>query len=177
MLAALATIALLQGQVPQQQLPVLRASPVARIGLTPAKLVLGASDSMHVTAIAYDAAGNAISDAHLRFQSAPANAGTIDTSGWVYARGTGKVTGAVVSLMPGYKPVVQRFEVRMIPDAAERIRVDGIPQRLVVGQHVREVFPRNHAIEPSESSVDSSEEVAVVCGYQALPPARDVANP
>jgi hypothetical protein len=137
MFAILAVAALLQqAQVPAG-VPTLPSSPVARIALTPAKLVLAASDSVKLTATAYDASGKELTNARLRFSAAAANAGHIDTSGWVYARGTGKVTGAVVSLMAGYKPVVRKFEVLMVPDAPSRLEIAALPTKLAVGQRVR----------------------------------------
>ena len=57
----------------------------------------------------------------------------MDSTGWVIARGTGKVTGSVVSLIPGYKPFVHRFEVVMVPDAPASIRIAPLPTKLVVG--------------------------------------------
>ncbi|HEV7993280.1 MAG TPA: Ig-like domain-containing protein [Gemmatimonadaceae bacterium] len=141
-----AAFALLQQQGQTQDVvATLPASPVARIAIAPTKLVLGASDSMHLTATAYDAAGKPIPNARLRFSGAAANAGVIDSAGWVFARGTGKVTGAVISLMPGYKPIVRRFEVVMVPDAPARITIGALPARLAVGQRVRataDVFTR-----------------------------------
>src|SRR4051794_25313904 len=118
MIVALAALLIAQQQQAAPQDPAaLKPSPVARIALTPAKLVVAASDSIHLTAVAYDANGNKLNEARLRFAPAAANGGSIDTTGWVIARGTGKVTGSVVSLMPGYKPFVHRFEVVMVPDA------------------------------------------------------------
>ncbi|MEP6618691.1 MAG: Ig-like domain-containing protein [bacterium] len=140
MIVAFAALLLLQqAQLPQQPPVRTPASPVTRIVLSPARLVMGASDSMHLIATAFDAAGKKIDDARLRFQAAPANAGSIDTSGWVYARGTGKVTGAVISVLPGYKPFVHRFEVQMVPDAPATMRMNLLPAKLVVGQHARAV--------------------------------------
>ncbi|MDB4882495.1 MAG: hypothetical protein JWL95_1261 [Gemmatimonadetes bacterium] len=143
MFAILAVALLQQAQVqPTLSLP---ASPVARIALSPARLVVSASDSIKLTAVAYDASGQPLADARLRFSGAAANAGRVDTSGWVYARGTGKVTGAVVSLMPGFKPVIRRFEVVMVPDAPSRIEIATLPGRLAVRQHRRataEVYTR-----------------------------------
>jgi hypothetical protein len=138
MLVLLASLALFQpqGQVPSVS-PTLPASPVARIALSPARLVVSASDSLRLTATAYDAGGNPIANAGLRFSAAAANAGKIDSTGWVIARGTGKITGAVISLMPGYKPVVRRFEVLVVPDAPARIDIGALPAKLVVGQRVR----------------------------------------
>ena len=138
MIVAFAALLLLQQGTPAPpQLPTLQASPVARIALTPGRLVVAASDSIHLTAVAYDASGNVIKDARLRFASAAANAGTVDTTGWVIARGTGKVTGSVISLIPGFKPYVHRFEVLMVADAPSSVRIGAVPARLVVGQRTR----------------------------------------
>ena len=138
MIAILAALALLQqGQAQPQDPSALKPSPVVRISLSPAPLTVAASDSIQLTAVAYDAAGNRVSDAGLRFSSAASNAGVLDSSGKVVARGTGKLTGAVISLISGYKPFVKKFEVAMVPDAPARIVVGGLPQRLVVGQRIR----------------------------------------
>ena len=138
MIVALAALLLVQQQgQATQQLPALKASPVARIALSPARLVVAASDSIHLTATAYDANGQKIDDARLRFAGAAANGGNIDTTGWVIARGTGKVTGSVISLIPGFKPYVHRFEVIMVPDAPATMRIGALPAKLVVGQRVR----------------------------------------
>ena len=137
MIVVLAALALLQqGQAPQT-LPGLKDSPVARITLSPAPLTVAASDSIQLTAVAYDASGNRMANAGLRFAGAASNAGVIDSSGKVIARGTGKVTGAVISLISGYKPFVRKFEVLMVPDAPARLAIGALPQRLVVGQRVR----------------------------------------
>ena len=145
MFVVLAAFALLQQQdkAQQQATPTLKPSPVARIALTPARPVVAASDSMQLSAVAYDAAGNRVDNVNLRFAGAASNAGLIDSTGKVVARGTGKLTGSVVALMPGYRPVVHTFEVLAVPDAPARIQLGTLPRRLVVGQRVRatsEVF-------------------------------------
>jgi hypothetical protein len=138
MLVVVAALALLQqAQAPQQPLPGLKQSPVSRITLSPAPLVVAASDSIQLTAVAYDANGKRVENAGLRFSGAASNAGVLDSAGKVVARGTGKLTGAVISLMTGYKPFVKKFEVLMVPDAPARVAIAGLPQRLVVGQRVR----------------------------------------
>ena len=138
MIALLAALALLQqGQAQSQDLAGLKASPVVRITLSPAPLVVAASDSIKLTAVAFDAAGNRVSDAGLRFSGATSNAGVLDSAGKVVARGTGKLTGAVVALITGHKPFVKQFEVVMVPDAPARVVIGALPQRLVVGQRVR----------------------------------------
>ena len=140
----LAAIALLQH--PTAAGAAAPASPVARIVVTPAKLVLAASDSLRITATALDAAGRRVENANLRFSGGAANAGVIDSTGLVIARGTGKITGAVMSIAPGQRPVVQRFEVVVVPDAPSRVVIGALPTTLVVGQRVRaaaEVFTRS----------------------------------
>ena len=132
-------------QQSQPAAPVLPASPVARIAISPATLVVGATDSLHLTASAYDERGAPIENAGLHFSAAAANAGTVDSTGWVFARGTGKITGAVMSLLPGYRPLVRRFEVLVVPDVPARVTIGSLPVRLVAGQHVRataEVFTK-----------------------------------
>ncbi|PYP80870.1 MAG: hypothetical protein DMD35_03435 [Gemmatimonadetes bacterium] len=133
MLLLLAAL-LQQAVVPVQALP---ASPVTRIAISPAKLVVAASDSLQLAAVAYDAAGKPVEHAGLHFSGGAANAGVVDSTGWVIARGTGKITGAVVSVIPGYKPFVHRFEVVVVPDAPARIAIGGVPATLVVGQRAR----------------------------------------
>jgi hypothetical protein len=127
--------ALLQQAAPvPQSLP---ASPVTRIAIAPAKLVVAASDSIRLTAVAYDSTGKPLEGAGLRFTSGAANAGVVDSTGWVIARGTGKITGAVMSIIPGYKPFVHRFEVVVVPDAPARIAIGGVPAKIVVAQRAR----------------------------------------
>ena len=177
MLVVLAALALLQqGQAQQQTLPGLQQSPVVRIALSPAPLVVTASDSIQLSAVAYDATGTRVDNAGLRFSSAASNAGVLDSSGKVVARGTGKLTGAVISLMTGYKPFVKKFEVVMVPDAPARLVIGGLPQRLVVGQRVRataDVFTKandrreNDAVtwtsgRPAAASVDGDGTVTAV---------------
>ena len=137
MIAVLAALALLQQPAQPQQVATLKPSPVVRIVLSPARPTVGASDSLQLTAVAYDANGQRVADPRMRFAAGASNAGQVDSSGKVVARGTGKLTGAVVSLIPGYKPVVQRFEVTMVPDAPARIDITALPERLVAGQRVR----------------------------------------
>jgi hypothetical protein len=123
----------------QQAQPVAQsapASPVVRIAIAPARLVVAASDSIHLTAVAYDAKGAPVEQAGLRFSGGAANAGVIDSTGWVIARGTGKITGAVMSIIPGYRPYIHRFEVVVVPDAPSRIAIGALPTNVVVGQRV-----------------------------------------
>ena len=143
MFLLLATLLQQQQAAPAPQ--TLPASPVARISIAPAKLVVAASDSIRLVAVAYDSNGKVVDRAGIRFAGGAANAGTVDSTGWVIARGTGKITGAVMSVMPGYKPYVHRFEVVVVPDVPAQVTIGMVPTKLVVGQRVRasaEVYTR-----------------------------------
>jgi hypothetical protein len=135
-LAALPQLGKAQQSTPPS-MPGLKQSPVARIALSPSPLIVGASDSLQLSAVAYDANGNRVDNAALRFAGAASNAGHLDSAGKVVARGTGKLVGSVISMIPGYRPVVKKFEVTMVPDAPARIQLGAVPQRLVVGQRAR----------------------------------------
>ena len=64
MIVVLAALALLQqGQPQQQALPGPKPSPVTRIALSPAPLVVAASDSIQLSAVAYDANGRRVDNA------------------------------------------------------------------------------------------------------------------
>ena len=81
MIVVLAALALLQqGQAQPQTLPGLKPSPVARITLSPAQLVVAASDSIQLSAVAYDASGKRVENAGLRFSGAASNAGQLDST-------------------------------------------------------------------------------------------------
>ena len=77
MLLLLAAL-LQQAQPVAQSAP---ASPVVRIAIAPAKLVVAASDSIRLTAVAYDVNGAPIEGAGLRFSGGAANAGIVDSTG------------------------------------------------------------------------------------------------
>jgi hypothetical protein len=181
----LAALALLQQHQPVTAAPA--TEPVARIVIAPAKLVLAASDSLRLTAAAVDAEGRPVEQARLRFSAGAANAGVIDSTGLVIARGTGKITGAVMSIVPGQRPVVRRFEVLVVPDAPSRISIGSLPAKLVVGQRVRataDVFTKAEdrrdgdtirwsSSAPAVARVDEYGIVAAVGPGQAVVTARD----
>jgi len=152
----------------QQALPVGQsapASPVVRIAIAPARLVVAASDSIHLTAVAYDANGTPVEHAGLRFAGGAANAGVIDSTGWVIARGTGKITGAVMSIIPGYKPYIHRFEVVVVPDAPSRVVLGALPTTLVVGQRIHvtaAVYSKAEDLRPGDTVRWSSSAPSIV---------------
>ncbi|GLC25623.1 hypothetical protein [Roseisolibacter agri] len=133
----LALLALLQqpaaGQPPAPAAP----SPVARIEVSPADPVVAAMDTLRLSARAFDAQGKVMENVHLRF--VPTGGwfeGTVDTTGLVKSGATGILPVGVVAMVPGSRPFVERVSVRMVPGAAARVAVEGLPSTLVVGQRV-----------------------------------------
>ena len=82
---ALAALALQQPAAPQTPaLPIVPASPIARIALTPARPVVTKLDSLRLTAVALDAAGQPVPNATIRYFSAGGRfEASIDSTGMV----------------------------------------------------------------------------------------------
>ena len=86
-------------------------------------------------------------------------------------------------MVPGEKPVVQRFEVTMVPGAAARIDVSPKPTRLLPGQRLRlgaSVYsrandPRSDRVQWS-SSAPSVIKVSADGALQALAPGKAVVS-
>jgi hypothetical protein len=137
-LHALAALALLQqggGQPASSGLP---PAPVARVAIAPQPLEVVAGDTLRVRATAYDAAGKALTNARIRIVQAGAHfEGRVDTTGLVTAGATGTLPIGVVVLMDGYKPHVQRYDVKMVPGPAARVEIAAAPATLVAGQRQR----------------------------------------
>jgi len=120
-----------------QDVPAAPASPVTRLALSPAVPVVAAGDTLRLTARALDAAGNPVPDAAVRFQKAGGwFEGDVDSTGLVTSGSTGTLQVAVVALVPGARPYIQRVDVRMVPGAAARIAVSPEVGTLVAGQRL-----------------------------------------
>ncbi|HEU4641462.1 MAG TPA: Ig-like domain-containing protein [Gemmatimonadaceae bacterium] len=133
-----ATLLLLQQVPAQAPPPALPPAPVARVAITPSPLTVTAGDTLRIRAIPYDEAGKPIMNARLRFvQAGAAFEGKVDTAGLVTSGATGTLPVAVVVLMEGYKPYVERMEVRMLPGPAARVAIaPKAPAKLVAGQRI-----------------------------------------
>lgn len=107
----------------------------AKIVITPAVPTVAAGDSLQLRGQLLDASGNPVPGVRVTFRPAGAPfEGTIDSTGLVRSGAPGTLPAAAVALVPGQKPVVQRFEVAMVPGPAARIDVSPRLTRLVAGQ-------------------------------------------
>src|SRR5688500_5802177 len=112
--------ALLQAPA-QQQLP---PSPIARLVVTPANPVVIAQDTIRLSASAFDAQGNRIENALIRFVPAGGQfEGRVEESGLVRSGATGTLPVSLIASLPGTAPVVLRIEVKMVPGPAARLDV------------------------------------------------------
>jgi hypothetical protein len=113
-------------------------SRIARIVVLPLRRVVNAGETLQLSAEARDAAGNVIEGVSFRFaQTGAPFEGALSSSGLVTAGATGVMPAAVVAMRPGEQPVVERFEVRMVPGPAARIALSPEVARLVPGQRIR----------------------------------------
>ena len=144
----LALALLLPAAAAAQQPGAAAAAPsrIARIVVSPVQKVVIAGETMQLSAEARDAANNVIPGVQFRFSATGGRfEGNISQSGLVTSGSTGTLPGAVAAILPGEKPVVERFEVRMVPGPAARIAITPAVQKLVRGQRIRlsgEVFSR-----------------------------------
>ena len=112
--------------------------PSGRLVVTPAVRTVVAGDSLQLRGQFVDAGGRPMPDARVTFVSAGGMfEGSVDSTGLVRAGAVGTIPVTAVALVTGMKPVVQRFEVAMVPGPAARIDVSPRPTRLLAGQTVR----------------------------------------
>ena len=131
MLPALALLALLQQ-------PHATPPAVARVVVVPANPTVVAGDTVRVRAQAVDAQGQVIPGVRIVF--APVGGGfeaRVDTAGLVSAGAVGTLPVAAVAMVPGARPVTQRFEVRILPGPAARITVVPASARLLARQRLQ----------------------------------------
>ncbi len=113
-------------------------SRISRIIVSPVQKVVNAGDTLRLTAEARDANNAVIPGVQFRWNRTGAFfEGTIDSTGLVTSGSTGVLPVAVVGVLPGERPFVERFEVRMVPGPATRIAITPAPERLVPGQRIR----------------------------------------
>ncbi len=121
-------------------------SRIARIIVTPAQRIVVAGDTLRLTAEARDANNNVIPGVTFRWSRTGAFfEGNVDPDGLVRSGSTGVLPVAVVGILAGEQPKVERLEVRMVAGPAARIAITPAPTRLVRGQRLRltgEVYSR-----------------------------------
>ena len=123
-----------------------QAPEATRVVVSPAKPVVVAGDTLRLSAQVLDAAGQPVAGARVRFQAQGGRfEGTVDSLGLVSSGATGTLPVAVVALVPGARPRVERVEVRMVAGPAASITPSHPALRLARGQRVRvggQVFSR-----------------------------------
>ena len=111
---------------------------VARIVVSPAKPVMTAGDTLRLTGQALDAAGKPIEGVRVRFQAQGGRfEGTVDSLGLVQSGATGTLPVVAVAVAPGYRPKLERFEVRMVAGPAAAITASHASVKLALGQRLR----------------------------------------
>lgn len=126
-------------QAPQQQPAAsLPESPVARIVVTPAQRMVVAGDTLRLRATTFDSAGKPMEGVMLRFVATGGRfEGTVDTTGLVWSGQTGALPVAVIALVPGRKPAIERVEVKMVAGPATRVEIAPRVAKLLAGQRLR----------------------------------------
>ena len=105
--------------------------------ITPANRSVVAGETLQLRAQLVDANGQPVPNAKITFRLAGAPfEGSVDTTGLVRSGATGTLPVAAIALVPGEKPVVQRFEITMVAGAPARVEVSPTPARLLVGQRL-----------------------------------------
>jgi len=111
-------------------------SRIARVVISPSQREVAAGDTVRYSAQALDSQGNPVTAARIRFNGVGGEGGEIDSTGRLVAATTGVIPVSVVATVAGERPVVERFEVRLVPGAAATIQVAPTPGTLVVGQRI-----------------------------------------
>lgn len=111
-------------------------STVARIVISPAIRQVSAGDTVRFTAHALDASGNPVAGVRVRFNMLRGEGGDIDSSGVLITGSTGVIAATASAMIPGQRPKIEPFEVRILAGPAARIEVAQQPTKLVVGQRL-----------------------------------------
>ncbi|HEY7683009.1 MAG TPA: Ig-like domain-containing protein [Gemmatimonadales bacterium] len=129
---------LLAMQQPQQPAPPPQApSPITRIAITPEVGSMTAGDTVRLEARAFDAGGQAIPDAIIRFVGSGGRfEGRVDSAGLVTAGSTGTLGVSAIASVPGTRPVMERVEIRMLPGPPAKIVLRPESAHLVAGQSI-----------------------------------------
>ena len=123
-----------------------QSAATPRLVVTPSLRSVVAGDSLRLRAQLLDASGQPVQNARISFVSAGGHfEGSVDSTGLVRSGAVGTIPVTAVALVSGGKPVVERFEVAIVPGPATRVVVGARPSRLLAGQRVRlgaEVYSR-----------------------------------
>ncbi len=111
-------------------------SAVARIAISPSTRTVSAGDTVRFTGQALNAAGVAIPGVRVRFSMIRGEGGDIDSTGVLVTGSPGVIAAAASVVIPGQRPKVERFDVRILAGPATRIELTPQPTKLVVGQRL-----------------------------------------
>jgi hypothetical protein len=109
-----------------------------RLVVTPTTRTVVAGDTLRFSARLLDEKGTPVPNARIVFRNAGGYfEGVVDSTGKLTAGSVGTMPITAIAIIPGAKPVVERFEVSMVPGPAARVAVAPKPTRLAVGQRLR----------------------------------------
>jgi len=158
------------------------AQAAPRLVISPAARSVVAGDSVQFSATLVDESGKPVPDSRVTWRSAwfPFE-GRIDSTGKFVAGAVGTLPIAVIGIVPGAKPVVQRLEIAMVPGPATLVEVAPRPTRLAIGQRVYltgTAFSKAHDRRPDRVAFASDKpsvlRVSNDGAVQALAPGRAV---
>ena len=138
MFLVLPLLAALQQQPATPRPPVIAASPIARLVVTPAEAAVEAGDTIRLRAVAHDSAGREMRDVVVRwFQAGGFFEGAVDSTGLVTGGASGTLrVSAVASARTGGRPATAFARITVLSPPATRIQVEPAVSRLYVGQSV-----------------------------------------
>ncbi len=111
---------------------------ITSLQIFPRERAMRARDTMRLSVKAVDASGNEVPGAIIRVQRAGGYfEGNVDADGLIRSGSTGTLPIVVSATQPGRRPVIERLEIRMLPDSAQRIDVTTPVATLVLGQRMR----------------------------------------
>jgi hypothetical protein len=108
-----------------------------RLVVHPATPIVAAGDSVRLTGEVVGADGRPVEGSRVRFTVAGFSfEGSIDTTGLVRTGAVGKIPVSAIGIVPGQAPLVERFEVEVVPGPAARVALEPALERakLVAGQ-------------------------------------------
>jgi len=136
--ASFAVVALLLQQPATPAAPAQAPSPIARLQITPDKPSMIARDSLRITAVALDSAGQPVPNATIRYFGAGGRfEAAVDSTGMLRSGSTGFFNVRVVATVAGTRPVIQTITVPMLPGPVAKIAVAPNVTKLVAGQRMR----------------------------------------
>lgn len=138
MLILIAALAAFQQPVapPPPSRPAAQASPIARVTIQPAEAAVQANDTLRLSAIAYDSAGQVLSDVRTIWNvSGGFFEGRVDSTGLVTGGSPGTLNiSAVVRANRGGRGTVAVARITVLPPPAARLEIAPAVSQMFVGQ-------------------------------------------